>query len=195
MWWCAKCLIKCFTVTSAGLYLIKFELPVLSSKKPLRTAGHRSLQLDSPRPKQYFPGKILIFQRIFLPFCFSHHGNQSDPMPVGPHNAAHPGDVPRMSLRCWGSSSCADSHPREKYPGESGFLVAERPLPSTPMSLSSWLPAKENPNNSREKPQVLSQNALFKHLPCLFPRVFKDKYFPILCVGWGQPEMVNPVNI
>lgn len=53
--WCAKFLIKCFPVTSGGLYLIKFELPFLSLKQPLRTATHCSLQLDSAQTQAVFP--------------------------------------------------------------------------------------------------------------------------------------------
>lgn len=104
-WWCAKCLIKCFPVTSRGLCLIKFQLPVLSLEKPLCTAAHCSFQAGFSQTQAVLPWKNPCFPRNFSSVLFFQGGSQSDPKPVAvPRGVCPP-------LWCCGSSSCADPFP------------------------------------------------------------------------------------
>jgi len=97
-------------------------------------------------------GISLDFSReIFFPVVF-HDGNQSYPVPAGPHTLFIPWVSPQacthllhgVGLQVVPLSFQGRNGPwASAYgPGEGGFLLVGRPLPGTLVSLSSWLPAE-----------------------------------------------------
>lgn len=118
-----------------------------------------------------------------------------------PH-AAHRLGVPRgvhLSPGCCGSSGRAAFSSRKKWavglrirPRECGSLVAGRPLLGTLVSLGSWLPADTLLGKILG---VISKHPCL-NISCVCSFAFlRDKSFPKVWAGWGQPGMVNPGNI